>query len=71
MQTDALGIQTLVTGGDVIVEIDGTPVRGADDVVRIVSARLKPKDVAVFTILRGGKRQKLAVTLGARQLPSD
>jgi S1-C subfamily serine protease len=36
-----------------------------------VSARLKPKDVAVFTIVRDGKRQKLAVTLAARQLPSD
>ena len=70
-EVDVLGIRNLVTGGDVIVEIDGMPVRGADDVVRIVSARLKPKDVAVFTIVRGGKRQKLAVTLAARQLPSD
>ena len=70
-EVDVLGLQNLVTGGDVIVEIDGTPVRGADDVVRIVSARLKPKDVAVFTIVRDGKRKKLAVTLAARQLPSD
>jgi S1-C subfamily serine protease len=70
-EVDVLGLQNLVTGGDVIVEIDGTPVRGADDVVRIVSGRLKPKDVAVFTIVRGGKRQTLAVTLGARRLPSD
>ena len=70
-EVDLLGLQNLVTGGDVIVEIDGTPVRGADDVVRIVSARLKPKDVAVFTIVRDGKRKKLAVTLAARQLPSD
>jgi 2-alkenal reductase len=70
-EVDVLGLQNLVTGGDVIVEIDGMPVRGADDVVRIVSARLKPKDVAVFTIVRDGKREKLAVTLAARQLPSD
>jgi len=70
-EVDVLGLQNLVTGGDVIIEIDGTPVRGADDVVRIVSARLKPKDVAVFTIVRDGKRKKLAVTLAARQLPSD
>jgi len=70
-EVDVLGLQNLVTGGDVIVEIDGMPVRGADDVVRIVSARLKPKDVAVFTIVRDGKRKKLAVTLAARQLPSD
>jgi len=70
-EVDVLGLRNLVTGGDVIVEIDGMPVRGADDVVRIVSARLEPKDVAVFTIVRDGKRQKLAVTLAARQLPSD
>jgi 2-alkenal reductase len=70
-EVDVLGIRGLVTGGDVIVEIDGTPVRGADDVVRIVSGTLKPKDVAVFTIVRDGQRKRLAVTLGARELPSD
>jgi S1-C subfamily serine protease len=70
-EVDVLGIQNLVTGGDVIVAIDGTPVHGADDVVRIVSETLKPKDVAVFTIVRDGHRQKLAVTLAERQLPSD
>jgi 2-alkenal reductase len=70
-EVDVLGLRNLVTGGDVIVGIDGMPVHGADDVVRIVSARLEPKDVAVFTIVRDGKRQKLAVTLAARQLPSD
>ncbi len=61
--------QDLVTGGDVIVAINGVPVDRADDVVRLVSS-LKPKDVAVFTIVRDGKRQKLAVTLGERQLPT-
>ena len=69
-QVDVLGIQDLVTGGDVIVAIDGTPVRGADDVVRIVSSELKPNDVAVFTIVRGGETKKLAVTLGERRLPT-
>ena len=68
-EVDVLGIQNLVTGGDVIVAINGIPVDHADDVVRIVSS-LKPKDVAVFTIVRNGKRKKLAVTLGERQLPT-
>jgi S1-C subfamily serine protease len=68
-EVDVLGIQKLVTGGDVIVAINGTPVDGADDVVRIVSS-LKPKDVAVFTVVRDGQRKRLAVTLGERQLPS-
>jgi S1-C subfamily serine protease len=68
-EVDVLGIQKLVTGGDVIVAINGTPVDGADDVVRIVST-LKPKDVAVFTVVRNGQLKRLAVTLGERQLPS-
>jgi S1-C subfamily serine protease len=68
-EVDVLGIQKLVTGGDVIVAINGAPVDSADDVVRIVST-LKPKDVAVFTVVRDGRRTRLAVTLGERQLPS-
>ncbi len=68
-EVDVLGIQGLVTGGDVIVAINGTPVARADDVVRTVSA-LKPKDVAVFTVVRGGHKQKLAVTLGERRVPT-
>ncbi len=68
-EVDVLGIQKLVTGGDVIVAINGTPVDGADDVVRIVSG-LRPKDVAVFTVVRDGQRKRLAVTLAERQLPS-
>ena len=68
-EVNVLGLQGLVTGGDVIVAINGTPVDGADDVVRIVSS-LEPKDVAVFTVVRDGQRKKLAVTLGERQLPS-
>jgi S1-C subfamily serine protease len=69
-EVDVLGIQNLVTGGDVIVAIDGTPVRRADDVVRIVSGSLAPKQVAVFTVVRDGQHRKIAVTLGERQLPT-
>ena len=68
-EVDVLGIQNLVTGGDIITAINGAPVDRADDVVRIVSG-LKPKDVAVFTVVRDGHRKKLAVTLGERQLPT-
>jgi 2-alkenal reductase len=63
--------RTLETGGDVILAIDGKPVDGADDVVRFVSFSLRPKDVAVFTILKpGGERKKVAVTLTERRLPA-
>jgi S1-C subfamily serine protease len=63
--------RTVETGGDVILAIDGSPVNGADDVVRFVSFSLRPKDVAVFTVLKpGGERRKVAVTLTERRLPA-
>ncbi|MDQ2969369.1 MAG: trypsin-like peptidase domain-containing protein, partial [Actinomycetota bacterium] len=62
--------RTVATGGDVIVAIDGKPVNGADDVVRFVSFSLKPKDVAVLTIVKPrGQRKNVPVTLAERRLP--
>jgi S1-C subfamily serine protease len=69
-EVNVLGIQNLVTGGDVIVAIDGMPVRRADDVVRVVSSSLNPNDVAVFSIIRDGHLKKVAVTLAERRLPT-
>jgi len=69
-QVDVLGIRDQSTGGDVIVEIDGQPIRRADDVVRIVSFSLKPNDVSVFTVIRDGRRRKIAVQVDERQLPT-
>jgi S1-C subfamily serine protease len=70
-QVDVLGIENLPTGGDVIVAIDGKPVRSADDVVRTVSFSLKPNEVTVLTVVRDGKRKNVPVTLAERQLPPD
>ena len=53
-------------GGDVIVAIGGYTVRSAEDVVRIVTGRLVPGQVARFTILRGGSRQDVPVRLAQR-----
>jgi 2-alkenal reductase len=63
---NVLGIHGLASGGDVIVAINGTPVRGADDVVRLVSFSLEPKEVAVFTVVRDGVRKRIPVTLSER-----
>jgi 2-alkenal reductase len=69
-EANVLG-RTIDAGGDVIVAIDGKPVNGADDVVRFVSYSLRPKDVAVLTIVEpGGRRKKVAVTLAERRLPA-
>ena len=52
-------------GGDVIVGIDGQGVRSADDVVRLVTG-LEPGQIAVFSLVRDGKRTRVAVRLGER-----
>jgi 2-alkenal reductase len=56
----------VTTGGDVIVAIDGHPVRSGSDVVRLVGQRLQPGRTAMFTVLRGSARHKVAVVLGER-----
>jgi 2-alkenal reductase len=53
-------------GGDVIVAIDGLTVASADDVVRIVSEHLLPGQKVMFTVVRGGRRLELPVTLTER-----
>ena len=60
---------TIEVGGDLIVGIDGRPVRSADDVVRYVTDDLAPGDVTVFTVIRDGRRTRVPVKLGARRLP--
>jgi 2-alkenal reductase len=54
------------TGADLIVAIDGVPVRDSLDVVRIATERLTPGKPAVFTILRGKTRLRIPVTVSQR-----
>jgi S1-C subfamily serine protease len=58
--------EPVTVGGDVIVAIDGMPVRSGGDVVRIVGERLVPGHVARFAIVRGSKRIVVPVRLAAR-----
>jgi len=53
-------------GGDVILAIDGRPVRSGSDVVRLVGQRLEPGQRATFTLLRDSDRTRITVTLGRR-----
>lgn len=58
--------QTVVTGGDVVVAVNGVPVRSADDLVRIVTNTLEPGRTALFTVVRAGHRRQIALRLTAR-----
>jgi 2-alkenal reductase len=53
-------------GADVIVAIDGRPVRSADDLVRIVSEQLEPGQQSTFQVVRGDERRSVAVRLAER-----
>ncbi len=66
------GVAT-VSGGDVVLAVNGAPISSADDLVRIVTNTLRPGQTAAFTVLRGGRQRSIAVRLGSRsntpQLP--
>jgi S1-C subfamily serine protease len=62
---DFNGVET-ARDGDVVVAIDGLPVKTADDLVRIVTSSLLPGRVATFTLVRGRQRLVKAVKLDER-----
>ena len=55
----------VTTGGDVIVAVNGHPVRSADQVVRDIASRL-PGETIRLTVVRGQERKTLIAKLGAR-----
>jgi S1-C subfamily serine protease len=58
--------QVFCPGGDLIVAIDDSPVRSAEDVVRAVNQQRLPGDDIQLTVLRGSERLELVATLGDR-----
>jgi S1-C subfamily serine protease len=61
-----LGVPDIVEDGDVIVAVNGQPVRSGSDLVRIVSEDLRPGRTARFTVVRGTGRRRLMVQLTQR-----
>jgi S1-C subfamily serine protease len=55
-------------GGDVIVKVDNTEIKTADDLIAFLGTK-KPGDTVTVTVERDGKTQELTVTLAER--PSD
>lgn len=58
--------ETIHVGGDVVIAVDGLRVDSADTLVRIVTNELRPGQTAVFSIVRDGRRRRLAVKLVTR-----
>ena len=52
-------------GGDVIVKIDDTEIKTADDLIAYLGTK-KPGDTVTVTVERDGKTEELTVTLAER-----
>ncbi len=64
--TQQTSIPGLLGGGDLIIAIDGHPVRVYADLISFLMTQKNPGDQAVLTILRDGKQQEVSVTLDKR-----
>ena len=58
--------QKVSVGGDVIVAIDGQPVKEFDDVVAYLARHTEVGQTVTLTLLRQGKEETVRVTLAAR-----
>nr|HEV7954433.1 PDZ domain-containing protein [Candidatus Acidoferrales bacterium] len=62
--------QQIILGGDLIVAIDGKDITRKLDLDVILNHK-KPGDIARVTIIRGGKKMDVNVTLGEASQSSD
>ena len=62
---------TVRLGGDLIVALDGDAVESADDVVRIVSDRLRPDQLVELTVIRGGTGRRETVRVRLEERPAN
>jgi len=61
--------QDVTLGGDVIVEVDGLPVRTMADLVVYMERNTSPRDSVDLGIIRDGQELGVTVNLGERPLP--
>jgi 2-alkenal reductase len=64
--TQNTSVPTLKAGGDLIIAIDGKPVRRFDELLSYLVANKSPGDTVVLTILRGTETLDITVTLDKR-----
>jgi 2-alkenal reductase len=57
-------------GGDLIIRIGSTRIRGSEDVSRVVTDELAPGQTVAVTLVRGGQRRVVTLTLAERPLGS-
>lgn len=61
--------QQIPVGGDVLVAIEGQPIRSAEDLAGYLATETSPGDQVTLTVIRDGERRTVTVTLDARPQP--
>jgi 2-alkenal reductase len=51
------------TNGDIIVNINGTPIRSTGDLRNVIETSADPGDTITLTVLREGREQQVQLTL--------
>jgi len=64
--TRRTNITGLYAGGDLIIAVDGRPVKEFSDLLSYMILNKAPGDVITFTILRDGEQMEVPVTFGSR-----
>jgi len=62
-QTSVLG-STIMTGGDVIIAINGTRITNTDDMLSYIEQHTLPGQTVDFTVIRNGQTQTISVNIG-------
>lgn len=65
-RTITISGQRIPVGGDVIVAINGVPVKGLDDILTYLVEKTSPGDKITLTVIRDGAVIDVSVTLGER-----
>jgi 2-alkenal reductase len=64
--TQTIGITGLKSGGDLVIGVDGRPVRVFNDLIGYILTNKSPGDTVKLTIIRGTEEKEVVVTLGKR-----
>jgi S1-C subfamily serine protease len=60
----------IISVGDIIVALNGTPIRNNDDLASYLEEKTLPGQILSITVVRGSSTRDLSVTLGTRPSPS-
>ncbi len=59
-------ITGLLSGGDLVIAVDGNPVKVYGDLVGYIFLNKNPGDTIMLTVIRNGQQKEIALTLGKR-----